>query len=127
MAPMEKAPVALKARFAAVMDASPDVERRQMFGYPCSFVNGQLFTGLFGSGWMVRLGEDERRQLIEEGATRFEPMPGRPMREYVLFPTAMVDDDAALHRWLRMSLEYARALPPKEPKPRKRTASKRPG
>jgi hypothetical protein len=100
---MEKAPDALKARFAAVMDAFPDAPRRQMFGYPCAFVNEQMFTGLFGTGWLVRLSEDDRRDLLASGGTRFEPMPGRPMREYVMFPPEMIDDQA-MRPWLERSL-----------------------
>jgi TfoX/Sxy family transcriptional regulator of competence genes len=125
VAPMEKAPEPLKARFAAVMDAFPDAQRRQMFGYPCAFVDDQMFTGLFGSGWMVRLSEEDRSALLSSGGTPFEPMPGRTMREYVMFPPEMIEDDQAMHRWLERSLVYARSLPPKERK--KSKATKRAG
>ena len=94
-------------------------ERKQMFGHPCAFENGHLFTGLFGDGFFVRLGERERLQLIDSlGAVPFEPMKGRPMKEYMVLPASMLDDEEAVASWMRRALEYARSLPPKE----KRTA-----
>ncbi len=42
----KKSSPALIAYFDKALPDDPRVERRQMFGYPCAFVNGQLFTGL---------------------------------------------------------------------------------
>ncbi|TMA28557.1 MAG: TfoX/Sxy family protein [Deltaproteobacteria bacterium] len=89
---------------------------RQMFGYPCAFENGQLFTGLFQDGMFVRLGEAERARLLaEKGAKQFEPMMGRPMREYVVLPPPMLEDEEAVKSWMQRGLEFARSLPPKSP------------
>ena len=66
---------------------------------------------------MIRLSEEERAKfLLLEGASPFEPMPGRPMREYVVVPPAMVTDEGPLRAWLEKALAYARSLPPKPPK-----------
>lgn len=98
--------------------------RKQMFGYPCAFENGHLFTGLFGDGLFVRLGERERAQLLESrAAAPFEPMKGRPMREYVLLSASMLEDEEAVESWMRRGLEYAQSLPPKEKRP---TRAKKP-
>jgi TfoX/Sxy family transcriptional regulator of competence genes len=89
--------------------------RKQMFGYPVAFENGQLFTGLFADGLFVRLGEAEREALLaERGAKPFAPMKGRPMKEYVVLPPTMLEDEEAVKGWMRRGVEYARALPPKE-------------
>ena len=98
-------------------------ERRQMVGYPCAFLNGQLFCGLFASSMFIRLGETDRAELLAtEGARVFDPMGGRPMREYVVVPAALLDDAEALRKWLSRAAAYASALPPK----RKRAAATRP-
>lgn len=77
----EKAPPWLVEFFAAQMEGVP-ADTRKMFGYPCAFVNGQMFTGLFGSTMIVRLPEEGRAELLAiEGAKGFDPMGGRPMRE----------------------------------------------
>ena len=110
----DKSPADLAERFTATVSAMPGAEVRKMFGYPAGFVNGQLFTGLFGSNWHVRLPDDERNELAAAGGTLFEPMPGRPMREYLVLPPDVVADPAAVEPWLGRALAYVRELPPKK-------------
>jgi hypothetical protein len=43
-------------------------------------------------------------------------MPGRPMKEYVVVPPALVDDDAVIGEWVRKSRTCAEQLPAKKPK-----------
>jgi TfoX/Sxy family transcriptional regulator of competence genes len=111
-----KPPAELLDRFAAAVKALPDAEQRKMFGMPAAFARGQMFTGLFGPDWFLRLPDDGRREVEQLGGGPFEPMPGRGMKEYVVLPASVREDDAALERWLRRSLEYAVSLPPKKPK-----------
>lgn len=106
--------------FAAAVAELPGSEPRKMFGFPAAFVNGNLFTGLFEERWFVRLPEADRVELAGAGAEAFEPMPGRPMRDYVELPAAVLADEAARDGWLRRSLAHAAGLPPKERKPKKR-------
>ncbi len=95
--------------------------RRVMFGYPTAFENGHLFTGLFADTMFVRLDENERAQLLAmKGAQPFAPMKGRPMKEYVVLPASMLEDEEAVKKWMSRGLEYARSLPAKSPKPKKK-------
>ena len=94
----------------------PPTVRKKMFGYPAAFINGNMFAGLFQDNVIVRLAERERGELIREGGRPFEPMPGRPMREYVVLPTAAVKDRTRLSSWVKKALAYASRLPPKTPK-----------
>jgi TfoX/Sxy family transcriptional regulator of competence genes len=120
-----QAPRELIDRFTTIMAGFPEVERRQMFGYPCAFANGQMVTGLFAASWMIRLPDDDREQMLQnEGARPFEPMPGRPMREYVVVPPSMVANADSLRPWIERSLAYVATLPPKPPKtPKARKAA----
>ena len=87
---------------------------RRMFGYPAAFVNGNLATSLHRANWVVRLPGPAAAELLAiEGAAPFEPMPGRPMRGYVVLPTAIVADDDALAAWVARAIEYTAGLPPK--------------
>jgi TfoX/Sxy family transcriptional regulator of competence genes len=89
-------------------------ERRQMFGYPCGFANGNMFCGLFGADLFVRLGEDDRAELLRvEGAKTFDPMGGRPMREYVVVPRDLLEDEEELRKWIDKAFTYEESLPPK--------------
>jgi TfoX/Sxy family transcriptional regulator of competence genes len=105
-----KAPQALVALFGGAVAGLPDVEARTMFGYPAAFVNGNMFACLFRSSMMLRLSEKERR---ESGAKQFEPMPGRPMREYVEVPGEVLGSPKLLDAWLRKGHAYAASLPAK--------------
>ena len=90
-----KSPPELVERFAAVMDRYPDAVRKKMFGYPAAFVGGNMATGLFADQWVVRLPDDrDRGRRRQRGAGSFEPMPGKPMKAFVVIPAADVDDDA---------------------------------
>jgi TfoX/Sxy family transcriptional regulator of competence genes len=121
MPKFKAAPPELVALFKDALRPLPDIEPRQMFGYPSAFVAGQLFAGVFADSIMLRLSEADRATMLAmDGARPFEPMPGRPMKEYVVLPPSVLGDEAALDSWLRRSMAYARALPPKKPKPKKK-------
>ena len=99
------------------------VDFKPMFGGPCYWTGGNMFAAVHQESLFVRLGEKDRAELLAQpGAHLFEPMEGRPMREYVVFPAAMLSDRAALSAWLAKGLAYAASLPPKEKKPRKKKA-----
>jgi TfoX/Sxy family transcriptional regulator of competence genes len=115
-----KSPSELIVRFHAVLPNDPAVERRQMFGYPCAFVNGHMFTGLHQENMIVRLNDADRARLLNlPGSGIFEPMPGRPMREYGIVPPAVIADDRAVAKWLKLGLDYLKSIPPKQKKAKK--------
>jgi TfoX/Sxy family transcriptional regulator of competence genes len=117
----EKSSERLIEIFCDALPGDDGVERRKMFGYPCAFVNGNMFTGLHQQDLIVRLPEDARAELLAvPGARQFEPMAGRVMREYVAVPRAMHDDAETLSGWIAKSYAFASALPVKVPKERKR-------
>ena len=133
----QPAPETLVRRFEKVVQAVPDVQPRKMFGYPAAFINGQMFTGLFQESMILRLPADDRDDLMKHsGAKPFEPMPGRPMAEYVAVPPSLLAHPPSLERWVHAALEYGASLSPKaprakpkpsaEPKPRAKPAAGKP-
>jgi TfoX/Sxy family transcriptional regulator of competence genes len=118
---MPRTDPATKAFFDEVIPDDPRVRVRPMFGNHAAFVGETMFAGVFGEDVFLRLPEAERQELVErDGATPFEPMAGRPMREYVTAPAAWRDDPATARAWLDRSLAWAATLPAKPPKARKR-------
>ncbi len=99
-----------------------DCQRKPMFGYPSYFLNGYMFIGLFQDKLYARLSEsqvsDARREYPQ--ISTLEPMPGRPMRGYFVLPGSLYNQPKELKRFIKMSTEYTRSLPPKEPKARKK-------
>jgi TfoX/Sxy family transcriptional regulator of competence genes len=113
-----KSPQQLLDAFEAAMPSAPAV-KRPMFGYPAGFVNGNMFMGLFADKMFVRLPEDSRAELMGIGGTTFEPMPGRPMRDYVVIPQTMIAKPPELKSWVAKALRYGDSLQAKKKKPAK--------
>jgi len=105
-----KSPPELVERFAAVLDDYPNAVRKKMFGYPAAFVGGNMATGLFADQWVVRLPEGEIAAARAAGAGPFEPMPGKPMKAFVVIPRDDVADDAAIRRWVERGLGTASSM-----------------
>ena len=116
-----KAPESVMQAFDAALPADDAVVKRKMFGYPAAFVNGNMFAGVHQDDIVVRLPDERRAAAIQAGAAQFEPMPGRPMREYVALPPSSVAA-ADLPGWLDEAFRFVAAMPVKEPKPRKAKA-----
>ncbi len=120
----KKSSAALVETFDAVVPGAP-AERRQMFGYPAAFVNGNLFMSLFEEHVVLRLDEGPRQALLAAGGATFQPMKGPPMKENVDAPAKLVGDRATLEKWAQKALAYGRSLPPKAKKPAKKPAAKK--
>ncbi|MCP5491625.1 MAG: TfoX/Sxy family protein [Chlamydiales bacterium] len=88
------------------------IDRKKMFGYPCCFCNGNMFTGLHEENWVLRLPHDLREQLINEyHAQQFQPMPNRTMKEYIIIPEKILSCQKTLLSLIEKSIEYVQTLP----------------
>ncbi len=109
-----KSPPELIALFDSVVPHKPGVVAKPMFGYPACFVNGHMFMGLHQENLIVRLSDDDRTEALKvEGSRIFEPMPGRPMKEYVALAPALLQNRDDVRGWAARALAYAGALPGK--------------
>jgi TfoX/Sxy family transcriptional regulator of competence genes len=103
--------------FEELTPTAPGVVAKKMFGQPAAFLHGNMFFGVFGEEVFVRLSEADRSEALRKpGFHLFEPMPGRPMSEYVVLPRAVLADRAAARKWLARSVDYASHLPAKKAK-----------
>jgi TfoX/Sxy family transcriptional regulator of competence genes len=109
-----KSPQSLIDLFDKSVPSSVTVSRRKMFGYPAAFANGNLFIGLHQNDFIMRLSKEDRARFSAEYGERiFEPMKGRPMREYVRLPEELLTDAGKRGPWIAQSLEYAEGIKPK--------------
>ena len=116
----EKSPQEIIDLFNRILPDSSIVEKRQMFGYPCSFINHNMFIGLFADQVFLRLSGPDRKEFLKlDGAKLLEPMPGRLMQEYVVAPVWLLKNTAILDEWIEKSFAYTSTLPPKPSKERK--------
>lgn len=104
-----------KAYFRSLVPEDPRIQTRPMFGNLAAVVNGNMFLALFGSEVAVRLSDEDRAKLLQEaGASPFEPMPGRAMKEYVVLPEAWRKSRKKAEEWVGRSFAWASQMPPKK-------------
>jgi TfoX/Sxy family transcriptional regulator of competence genes len=111
--PWKKSPPELIAAFEKAKPSDPAVTSRPMFGYPALFLNGNMFAGTYQDKVVVRFGVD-RSIPGAKTAKSFEPMPGRPMKEYLVVPDAVTKSPAKLRAWVAHAHAYAKTLPAKK-------------
>jgi len=103
--------------FEGATSGLPEAEPRKMFGYSCVFARGNMFAGLHEAGMILRLSDEQRTEFLRlKGASQFEPMPGRVMREYVVVPRVLLNAPEKLRSWVEKSLAYVSSLPAKSKK-----------
>jgi TfoX/Sxy family transcriptional regulator of competence genes len=117
---MDKIPRSTKeaeAFLRSLVPSRPEVTVRPMFGNVSAFVNGNMYAGVFGDDLFVRLPESEGAELLKiKGASYFEPMKGRVMKGYVVFPRAWKGEEAKVKPWMSKALNSTSKLPPKPKK-----------
>ena len=93
---------------SSLLALRPGVSKSKMFGMPSVMVNGKAFAGLDGERMTFKLNTAARQQaLAVAGSKLFEPMAGRPMKEWVAVPVAQCG------RWQELAeaaLDYVKQL-----------------
>jgi len=108
-----------EAILRSVLPEGSQVTLRPMFGNLSAFVGGNMFAGVYGDDLFMRLSEEDRTELLKnEGASIFEPMKGRQMKEYVVLPKPWRTQPAKVKPWMARSLKWSSLLPAKRPKKR---------
>lgn len=80
----------------------------KMFGMSVLKINGKAFAGLYEDAMNFKLSGDAlARAKSLSGAANFDPMGGRPMKEWVLVPFAHADQWPAL---AQAALAYVQRL-----------------
>jgi TfoX/Sxy family transcriptional regulator of competence genes len=103
----------LAQRIQEILDDIPGIEEKKMFGGICYLIKGNMACGVYKDFLIVRVGPDNYADsLAKPHAAEFD-ITGRPMKGWVMVSAEGYDDDAVLHDWVRMGLDFAGSLPPK--------------
>ena len=111
----------LEERIDVLVGTLP-LRRKKMFGTSAWFLesNDLMLGGVWGDGVMVRVGESEAGSLVENGdAEQFDPMGGRPMREYVYLDSEKIAEDNDLIEWFERAAGFTSTLPARKKKAKK--------
>ncbi len=112
----------LEERIDSLVGVLP-LRRKKMFGTSAWFLdsNDLMLAGVWGDGVMVRVGQSEAGTLIASGeAEQFDPMGGRPMREYVYLDSEKISEDSDLVEWIERAAGFTSTLPAKKKKAKKK-------
>jgi hypothetical protein len=89
---------------AAELTATSSAITGKMFGMPCLKNNGKAFAGYFNSAMIFKLTAPEHGEALAlPDARLFDPMGGRPMKEWVEVP---VEHAARWPELARAALRY---------------------
>ena len=102
MTKWRRSPAELVRRFDSALPTGPNIERRQMFGYPCGFVNGNMFAGLHEDRLVVRAPKEAERYPCV--------ILGRTLKQYALLENANDLSDESLGDWINRGYQFAKKL-----------------
>jgi len=84
------------------------LDTKHFFSGAALYANGKICASLSPGGFAVKLPEEVRQNLISEGsAEEFRFFEGGPIkREYVVLADAIVQDDEALRKLIKIGAQY---------------------
>jgi TfoX/Sxy family transcriptional regulator of competence genes len=104
----------LAERIRDLVSAEGGVTEKKMFGGLAFLVEGNMAVAASGQGGLlVRVDPAESDELVAGSAAEPMVMRGRAMAGWLRVPSADVEGDDELERWVRTGVGYARSLPPK--------------
>jgi TfoX/Sxy family transcriptional regulator of competence genes len=103
----------LASRIRVVLDQTPGLVEKKMFGGVAFLVQGNMACGVHKDMLMVRVGPEAYDETIEYPHTRPFDITGRPMKGWVLVETDGTTSEADLKEWVDAGLNFALTLPPK--------------
>jgi len=114
-----------KGAFAKLVPDEPAIPLQPMFGNLAAFVNGHMFSGLFGEDLFVRLPNADAQPIMKAGGRPFEPVAGHAMSGYVVVTDSWQKTPDAVRTHITRALTLTRAMPAKAKKPAAAAKKKR--
>ena len=100
-------------RIRDYLGEEPNITEKNMFGGVAFLLNGNMCCGVNKDDIVLRVGNDMAAEIVEEDHVRPCDFTGRIIKSMVMIDPDGYESDAALHRWVDISLEFNRGLPPK--------------
>ena len=119
----------LGQRIRGLIEGTPDIEERKMFGGLAFMYRGHMAVGIVKDDLMVRVGPAGDAEALARPHVRPMDFSGKPMKGMVYVAPDGLGTDAELKSWIDAGLTFARSLPPRDPAgKRRRTGTRaRPG
>ena len=103
----------VEARLGEVFESVPGVNEKKMFGGVAFMVNGHMSCGVVSDTLMVRVGPEQYEEALKRPFASEMDFTGRPMKGFVYVAPEGFESDEDLESWVRTSLAFVHALPPR--------------
>lgn len=87
--------------------------QRKMFGGICYLLHGNMCCGVTGNYLMLRLGNKNVPQALQEPFTHEMDFTGKVMKSMIYVTTQGTRDDQDLKAWVNQAVKFTRTLPAK--------------
>ncbi|MCH8202946.1 MAG: TfoX/Sxy family protein [Proteobacteria bacterium] len=80
---------------------------RHFFSGAAAYVDGHIFMTLTTVGLALKLPEDDRSTLFDQGAKSLQYFPQAPIKkDYAVLPSRLLDDHSRLSDWISRSIDF---------------------
>ena len=90
-----------------------NVEEKKMFGGVGFLLNGNMLVGVWKDSLIVRLGDEQGDEALNEAHVNEFNITGRAMKGWVLVAPEGVEDDDQLSGWIQRAVKFVGKLPAK--------------
>ena len=104
----------LDRRISRIVRRRKGVTTKKMFGGVAFLSWGNMFCGVVGEDFMVRVGPDGYEEALSEPHVREMDFTGRPMKGMIYVSPRGTRSDDDLQTWIEKGLAFARSLPRKD-------------
>ena len=103
----------LATRIRDILEDTPNVTERKMFGGLAFMVGGNMAVGIVGDDLMVRVGKDAYTDALAQPFAREMDFTGKAMQGLVYVSLEGTAEDDDLAAWISKGVGFARSLPQK--------------
>ena len=106
---------ALAERIRPLLAGRDDVVEKRMFGGIAFLISGNMSVSASGNGGlMLRCDPGATDELVSEDGVERVVMRGRAMDGWLRVDLRRIQKPESLQRWVRVGVDYAASLPPKD-------------
>jgi TfoX/Sxy family transcriptional regulator of competence genes len=111
----------LADRIRELLGVEPGIQEKKMFGGLAFLVGGNMAISASGKGGvLVRVGPEQSDRLVDTTNAEVAVMGSRPMEGWLRVAPPDLRTRRQLERWVRLGAGYARSLPVKKQKQKKK-------
>lgn len=104
----------LAQRVREILQDSPNVEEKKMFGGLCFMVNRHMCCGVLDDKLMARVGPDRYENLLQKEHAQIMDFTGKPMKGMIYVEPEGLKSDNNLTEWVDACLNFIHTLPEKK-------------